>query len=260
LQIMRERTASVNGTLKVESVPGSGTRLTVVVPRVLSSVENAPAWRVLLVDDHPLFREGLRTLLSVRGINIVGIAENGLDALEQTRALLPNLILMDVDMPQLNGVEATRRIKAEFPDTQIVMLTVSAVDETLFGALRAGASGYLLKNMNDNDFYNLLKNIMRGESVLSPELAARVLAEFQKNPMEHVPAQNPELPMPLAQLTERQYQVLDHAAQGLIYKEIGKRLHLSERTIRYHMGQILTALQVQSSREAIMLARRQGLG
>ncbi len=260
LQIMRERAASVSGTFTAESQPGSGTRLTVVVPRILSGVENAPAWRVLLVDDHSLFREGLRTLLSVRGINIVGIAENGLDALEQTRALLPDLILMDVDMPQLNGVEATRRIKAEFPDARIVMLTVSADDETLFGALRAGASGYLLKNLDDKDFYRLLKNIMRGESVLSPGLAARVLAEFEINPIKNTPVENQPPITPLPQLTERQYEVLDYAAQGLIYKEIGQLLHLSERTIRYHMGQILNALQVQNSREAIMLARRQGLG
>ncbi len=256
LQIMRERAASVNGKLEVESQLGSGTRLTVVMPRILSSVENAPAWRVLLVDDHPLFREGLRTLLSARGINIIGVAENGLDALEQTRALLPNLILMDVEMPQLGGVEATRRIKAEFPDVRVVMLTVSADDETLFGALRAGASGYLLKSLNDTDFYRLLKNIMRGESVLSPGLAARVQTEFSLPQVDdaHAPVK------PLPQLTERQYEVLDHAAKGLIYKEIGARLHLSERTIRYHMGEILKALQVQTSREAIVLARRQGLG
>jgi two-component system NarL family response regulator len=256
LTMMRERAASVNGTVDIRSRPGQGSQLTVKIPRALPPAGAADAtlpWRVLLVDDHPMFLEGLRTLLSARGLNVVGLARNGEEAQAQARALLPDVILMDVDMPTCGGIEATRRIKAELPDTRIVMLTVSADDVTLFAALQAGASGYLLKNLADEDFYRFLKNIMRGETALSPEVAARILAEFKP------PAAAPAAPEAegLAALTPRQREVLDYAAQGLTYKEIGQRLHISENTTRYHMGKIIEVLQVESRRAAVELARRQ---
>lgn len=267
LEIMRERAELVGGTVTYKSQPGGGTRVMVRMPRLLSPLASDPttyAWRVLLVDDHPLFRDGLRTLLTARGLNVVGVAVNGLDAQEQARNLLPDVILMDVDMPICNGIDAARQIKTELPDIRIVMLTVSADDETLFAALQVGASGYLLKDMADDDFYRLLTNIMHGETALSPQLATRILAEFGpsspspqgKAATIHQPAQGSIL----TELTERQQQVLDLAAQGLTYDEIGRKLHLSERTVRYHMGNIVEALQVKNRREAVGLARKQGLG
>ena len=271
LHIMRERANTVNGTVKIKSQPHKGTKVTITVPRLLDMHQQASPWRILLADNHPLFREGLRNLLSVRGLQVVGIATNGDEAVTQTRTLQPDLVLMDMDMPVCNGIEATLRIKAEMPHIRIVMLTVSADTETIFAALRAGASGYLLKNLQDEAFYRLLKNIMRGENVVSPELANRILTEFQP-PASPVPAQAlpmpeeappppppvPSAPLWLDLLTERQKEVLTLATEGLTYQQIGERLHLSERTIRYHMGQIIETLQVTNRREAVALMRGEG--
>ncbi len=261
LQIMRERAHTINGTVKIQSQRDKGTKVTITVPRLLDLREQATPWRILLADDHPLFREGLRNLLSVRGLQVVGIATNGEEAVAQVRTLQPDLVLMDMDMPVCNGIEATLRIKAEMPHIRIVMLTVSADTETIFAALRAGASGYLLKNLQDEAFYRLLKNIMRGENVVSPELANRILTEFQPPAPPETPpsaeapaAVAPAFPL-LDLLTERQKEVLLLATEGLTYKEIGAQLCLSERTIRYHMGQIVETLQVANRREAMEMMR-----
>ena len=136
--------------------------------------------RVLLADDHPLFLDGLRNLLSAHGIDVVGTARDGLEALEQARALRPEVVLMDIHMPRLNGLAALRMIKAELPETRIVMLTMSAEDEELFEAIANGASGYLLKTQDTDEVFTLLKDVARGEVALSPGLASRVLNEFRR--------------------------------------------------------------------------------
>ena len=206
---------------------------------------------VLLADDHPLFLEGLRNLLISRGFNVVGTAKDGLEALEKARALHPELIVMDVQMPQLDGISAVRLIKMELPETKIVMLTVSAEDEDLFGALKNGACGNLLKTQDTDEFFAMLEAVARGEAVLSPGLTTRILNEFAR-----WPASEKELH---PSLSPRQLQVLTLVAQGLTYKEVGDKLFLSERTIKYHMGQIVARLHINSRAEVIDYARRSGL-
>ena len=213
--------------------------------------------RVLLVDDHPLFLDGMKTLLTLHDIEVVATARDGFEALEKARAVKPEVILMDVQMPRLNGIAATRLIKAEQPGVKIVMLTMAEDDTELFEALKSGANGYLLKTEDTDRFLRLLSGVVAGEMPLSPGLAERVLQEFARQgrdiesagtPIEH---ENP--------LTPRQMEVLILVAQGLTYKEVGAKLFLSEVTIKYHMGEIINRLHLENRRQAIEYARRTGL-
>ena len=212
--------------------------------------------RVLLVDDHPLFLDGLRNLLAAHGLAVAGTARDGLEALEQARALRPDLVLMDIHMPRLNGLAALRIIKAELPQTRVVMLSMSAADDELFEAIAAGASGYLLKTQDTDEVLALLREVARGEAALSPGLAARVLGEFRRR-AGAAPALGGKPPE--ERLSARETQVLALVAQGLTYKEVGARLCLSERTIKYHMGEVVARLQVENRAQAIELARSSGL-
>jgi DNA-binding NarL/FixJ family response regulator len=212
--------------------------------------------KVLLADDHPLFLDGLRNLLTARGIAVVGTARDGLEALEQARVLRPDVVLMDIHMPRLNGLAALRMIKAELADTRIVMLTMSAEDDELFEAVAAGASGYLLKTQDTDQVFALLQDVERGEVALSPGLASRVLNEFRRRAT--LPP-GVEEKHPAASLSLRETQVLTLVAQGLTYKEVGAKLNLSERTIKYHKGEIVGRLHLASRAEAIEYARRAGM-
>jgi DNA-binding NarL/FixJ family response regulator len=214
--------------------------------------------RVLLVDDHALFLEGLRSLLTIRGVEVVGTANDGLEALEMARALRPDVILMDVKMPRCDGLAATRLIKAELPDTKIVMLTVFEEDKVLFEAIKSGASGYLYKSLDADEFFELLSGLERGEAPLSPGLATRVLHEFAQQATLAESTAQPDSPTRL-ELTSRQAEILTLVAQGLTYKAVGEALCLSERTIKYHMGEILERLHVKNRAEAIAYAVRAGL-
>ena len=176
--------------------------------------------RVLLADDHPLFLEGLANLLKIYGITVVGAASNGLEAQKLARQTQPDLIVMDIEMPVCDGIEATRRIKAEFPDQRIIMLTVSATDDTLFAALKAGASGYLLKNMGAEELFMLIAGLEDGVPPIAPELAGKVMAEFQR------------LTRPESELSERQWQILRLVADGRSYREVAAQLYVSERTVK----------------------------
>ncbi len=214
--------------------------------------------RVLLVDDHPLFLDGLKTLLTSRGIEVVGTARDGLEAVEKARALNPDLILMDIQMPRLDGLAATRLIKKEQPNVKIVMLTISESDEDLFEAIKSGACGYLLKAEETEKFLEQLSGLVRGEVPLSPGLANRVLKEFARQrsvsgPLEGTVRKEETL-------TPRQIEVLTLVAQGLTYKEIGTKLFLTEHTIKYHMGEIIERLQVKNRRQAVEYARGMKLG
>jgi PAS domain S-box-containing protein len=242
LQIMRERAESVGGNLEVRSAPGEGTRIIVRLPSALNQPDPGQfgnGLRVLLVDDHPLYLEGLRGLLASRGVQVVGEAHDGLEAQAQAQTLRPDLILMDVQMPRCDGVEATRRIKAELPHIQIVMLTMAADDETLFEALKAGASGYLLKNLAGAQFFALLRQVMAGEHVISPALASRVLVAFTQQGGD---AEEEEEVI----LTARQREVLELVAQGLTNQEVADALHVTEATVKYHVSQILERLELKS--------------
>jgi DNA-binding NarL/FixJ family response regulator len=208
--------------------------------------------RVLLVDDHALFLEGLKNLLSARGIQVVGTARDGLDALDKVRALHPDVVLMDIQMPRCNGLQATRLIKAELPEIKIVMLTVSGEDDDLFEAIKSGASGYVLKNLDAARFFDLLSGLEQGQAALSPGLAAKIMQEFARQ--SAAPAA-----LPSEQLTPKQIELLALVAQGNTYKEVAAALNLSEPTIKYHMGEIIKRLHLKNRAQAIAYAERMGL-
>lgn len=243
LKIMRERAETVGGRLEVRSSPGEGTSIIVRLPRALSptKIPNGDGVRVLLVDDHPLYLEGLRSLLASRGFQVIGTAHDGLQAQSLAHNLQPDLILMDVNMPHCDGLEATKRIKEELPDTKIVMLTIADEVDLLFEALKYGASGYLLKSLEGGNFFAHLANVLDGETALSPELASVMLAEFAQSKVEPPPKTEE-----LVSLTGRQNEALELIAQGLSNKEIAEALHITEATVKYHVSQILDRLHLKS--------------
>jgi DNA-binding NarL/FixJ family response regulator len=222
--------------------------------------------RILLADDHGLFLEGLQNLLQAGGFEVVGTAGDGYEALRLARELCPDLILMDIRMPVCDGLEATRLIKSEMPDIQIVMLTTSAEEADLFQALRSGAQGYLLKNLKADVLFNYLAGLTRGEAPLSRELSTSLLHEFTKQSKQlndrkqagEADSPSPEAG-PIPELTARQTEILEMIAQGLTYKEVGAALHLSENTVKYHMGEILERLHAKNRAQALTYARRHGL-
>ncbi len=252
LRMMRERAERAGGELEVRSWPGRGTRLMVTLPRFVitsdeSEAANIQKLRVLLVDDHPLFLDGLRNLLIARGITVIGVAHDGREAQEKVRALRPDVVVMDLNMPKCDGLAATRAIKAEFPETKIVILTVAEEDDALFEAIKSGASGYLLKNLEANEFCRLLTGLLRDEIPLAQGMAARVLAEFSRM------ASQPALPPAdgAEELSSKQWEILGMVVEGMLYKEIAADLNLSENTIKYHMSRILELLHLENRAQAI---------
>jgi two-component system NarL family response regulator len=221
--------------------------------------------RVLLVDDHPLFLEGLRNLLTSEGIEVAGLARDGLEALSQARHLRPDVILMDVQMPRCNGVAATRLIKAEIPECKIVMLSMSEDDQDLFEAVKSGASGYLLKRLTAEDFFAYLVDLETGQPAFSPGLAAKILDEFARQATSH-DAQGSAGQMSAGRaddagskaLTSRQVQILTLVAQGQTYRQVAEAVGLTERTIKYHMGEILERLHLENRAQVIAYAAAMG--
>ncbi len=210
--------------------------------------------RVLLVDDHALFRDGIASLLAAWGVEVVGQASDGLEAVQKVRALHPGLVLMDVKMPHCNGLQATRLIKAEMPQVKIVMLTVSDDEQDLFEAIKAGAQGYLLKNLRGEEFMEILTGISRGEAPISPFMAAKILDEFAR--------QAAKAGAPLSSkdgLSERERDVLRLIAQGGTNRVIAASLYVSENTVKYHIKNILAKLHLRNRAQAAAYAVQQGL-
>lgn len=221
--------------------------------------------KILLVDDHSLFLEGLNNLLISEGIQVVGIANDGIDALTKARRLKPDVILMDINMPDCDGVAATRLIKAEMPDVKIVMLTMSEEENDLFEAVRSGASGYLLKNLDADAFFDYLRDLQDGHPPFSPGLAEKIFKAFSTQDTKPVREANQEgstdlLPQSVCddRLSPRQIQVLTLVAQGQTYREVASTLNISERTVKYHMGEILNCLHLENRAEVIAYATRMG--
>src|SRR3989304_1106795 len=211
--------------------------------------------RVLLVDDHILVRRGVAELLAKKeGIEIVGEAANGAEALEKVRVLMPDVVLMDVYMPGCNGLEATRRIKEEFPYVKVIMLTVADQDRVLFEAIKAGAQGYLLKEIEPEELIQMIKGVQRGEAPISRTTAARLLAEYSREAKE-----GPKKPRTESPLTEREQQVLELVAKGQTNKEIAAALHISNSTVKNHLSNILEKLHLQNRIQAATYATREGL-
>jgi two-component system NarL family response regulator len=217
--------------------------------------------RILLADDHGLFLEGLQNLLRAGGYQVVGAAHDGMEALQLARSLHPDVILMDVRMPGRDGLTATRLVQAEMPEIKIVMLTTSAQDEDLFEAIKSGASGYLLKNLEPNELFDYLGGLSRGEAPLSRELSARLLREFarQADALDEHAATGLQDGPPAPELTPRQREILVLVGDGRTYKEVGAALNLSENTVKYHMGEVLQRLHLKNREQVLAYARRTGL-
>ena len=207
--------------------------------------------RILLADDHALVRDGIASLLRAWGHEVVGQAADGEVAVRMAADLRPELILMDVRMPVLTGIEATRRIKVDQPELSIVMLTVSEDEDDLFAAIKAGAQGYLLKNLESPQLRSMLERVRRGEPAITPATAARIIEEFGRR--EREPDNAPD------QLTERELDVLRLVTEGLRNREIAERLHISGNTVKFHLGNILGKLHATSRTELAARALREGL-
>jgi len=213
--------------------------------------------RVLLVDDHDLFREGLAGIIASQpDMQVIGEAGDGLEGLVKAMEIKPDLILMDLQMPGMDGLEATKRIKEALPDVTVVVLTVRDEDEKLFTALKNGAQGYLLKNIRSVDMLEMLRGAMRNEAAISPALAGRMLEEFRRLSRLAPRADESEA---IETLTRREQEVLGLVAEGATDKEIAARLSLSLHTVKSHMRNILAKLQVNSRREAARLAKSKGM-
>ncbi len=254
LKMMRERAEILGGTLELRSTEGMGTRVMISIPCSPPNVARQTTkelneLRFVLVDDSPIFLEGLRNLLVSRGLKVVGIARDGLEAQEKVRQLLPDVVIMDVMMPRVNGIQAARTIKNEYPQIKILMLTSSEKEEHLFDAIKNGASGYLIKGSDPDELFQVLLKLQQGETILSAEIATLIINQFQ--PLDVEAKMNWGVN---DSLTEVQSKIIRLMMEGLPYKQIGARLHLSERAIKYQMKQILDRLHLQSRSELIRYA------
>ena len=209
---------------------------------------------MLIVDDHDLFRDGIASLLETHGYQVVGEASDGLEAVVRARELKPDLILMDIRMPNMGGLEATRLIKAEMPDAKVVILTVSDDEEDLFEAVKSGARGYLLKKLKSDVFFDLISGVASGEAPISPLMASKMLQEFSRLPAASRSGED------RSGLSDREQQVLRLVAGGQSNKQIGGELVVSESTVKYHLRNILDKLHLENRAQVIAYAARRGLG
>lgn len=215
--------------------------------------------RVLIVDDHAVYRRGLQTVLATEeGIEVVGEAGDGIEAVERAEETLPDVIVMDVSMPKRGGIEACRVIKQRVPSVRILMLTSSEDESHLFEAVRAGANGYLLKDVPPEEVAAGIRGLHHGQSLLSPLMASKLLTEFsQISAQAEVPARAAGLEVP--RLTGRELEILQRVARGRANREIATELYISENTVRNHVRNILDKLQMHSRMEAAMFAVRERL-
>jgi DNA-binding NarL/FixJ family response regulator len=214
--------------------------------------------RTMIVDDHALFRRGLEMVLEEEpDIELVGQASDGAEAIERAAEALPDIVLMDIRMPRSSGIEACRAMKAAAPSTKIVILTISDEEADLFEAIRAGASGYLLKDIPLDEVADAVRAVHGGQSLINPSMAGKLLTEFAALAKRdaHEPAE--ELPAP--RLTDREMQVLKLVARGMNNRDIAKELFISENTVKNHVRNILEKLQIHSRMEAVMVAVREKL-
>lgn len=208
--------------------------------------------RILIADDHAIVRKGIRALLATeRDIEVVGEVGDGAEAVARAQALEPDVILMDLVMPKLDGIEATRQITEKQPSVRILVLTSFAADDKVFPAIRAGALGYLLKDSNPTELVQAIRQVYRGEPTLEPSIARKVLTEISSPP--------PKKPLTQDPLTERELDILRQIAQGRSNKEIAEQLVIAEMTVRTHVSNILSKLHLASRTQAALYALREGI-
>ena len=214
--------------------------------------------RAMIVDDHALFRRGLEMVLEEEpDIELVGQASDGAEAVEKAAESLPDVLLMDIRMPRSSGIEACRAMKEAAPSAKIVILTISDEEEDLFEAIRAGASGYLLKDIPLDEVADAVRAVHGGQSLINPSMAGKLLTEFATLARRDDEERAQEVPAP--RLTEREMQVLKLVARGMNNRDIAKELFISENTVKNHVRNILEKLQIHSRMEAVMVAVREKL-
>jgi two-component system nitrate/nitrite response regulator NarL len=230
--------------------------------------------RVLLVDDQPLFRRAIAALVAEQpDFSVVGEAADGLEAIEKARSLVPDVVVMDIEMPVMDGVEAVRVLRSELPTVKVVVLTVSESEDYLFDAIRAGAHGYLLKDLRPDELYEMLRSLVRGETPISPAMAGWLLKEFRRSGGMPVagsgqpsrgtaatPSPNVFATQLATSLTRREIETLQLVADGLSNKEIGVRLSITEGTVKNHVHNALEKLQLENRIQAAAYVVRHGLG
>lgn len=211
--------------------------------------------KILIADDHTLFRESLRSLLASRGFETIGEARDGHQAVDLVRRLQPDLVLMDLSMPGLDGIAATRLISVEMPQVKVVILTASDEDAQLFEAIKSGAQGYLLKDLASEELFSYLEGVGRGEPALTPRLAHKLLQEFARPPKPAAPQTNdPDA------LTEREREVLELLVQGITSnRKLAKQLGVSENTVKFHVRNILDKLHLHNRAQVVGFALRHGI-
>ena len=207
--------------------------------------------RILIADDHALFRDSLRSLLEANGLEVLGEARNGREAVELAHKLKPDVVLMDLSMPEMDGLAATRLISADQPEVKVVVLTASDEDAKLFEAIKSGAQGYLLKNLESEDFFTLLDGVNRGEPALTPALARKLLQEFARPAQTSAPPQDPDA------LTDREQEVLELLVNGITSnRKLAKQLGVSENTVKFHVRNILDKLHLHNRAQVVSYAIR----
>lgn len=218
--------------------------------------------RVLLVDDQQIVRQGLATILKYApDIEVVGQAGDGEEAISLARDLRPNVVLMDLKMPRLGGIPATRQICSELPDTHVIILTTYDTDDMVFEGIKAGARGYLLKDASSETLIDALRGVVQDKSLIDPSVARKVLNEFKQMAAEPLarPTRQPPEGLVLEPLTPREEEVLYLLVEGLSNKEIGARLHLTEGTVKNYVSTIIAKLQANDRTHAVVTALRHGL-
>jgi DNA-binding NarL/FixJ family response regulator len=215
--------------------------------------------RTMIVDDHALFRRGLEMVLAAEpDIELVSEASDGAEAVEKAGETLPDIVLMDIRMPRSSGIEACRALKDVVPSAKIVMLTISDEEADLFEAIRAGASGYLLKDIPLDEVADTVRAVDGGQSLINPSMAGKLLTEFAILARREAASEPPEQ-VPAPKLTDREMQVLKLIARGMNNRDIAKELFISENTVKNHVRNILEKLQIHSRMEAVMVAVREKL-
>ena len=207
--------------------------------------------KLVIADDHLLFRDSLKSLLETRDHQVVAMAGTGREAIEMARRYHPDLVLMDLAMPEMDGLSATKVIAAEIPEVKVVVLTASNEDEDLFDAIKAGAEGYLLKDLQADRFFSLLEGVKRGEPALTPLLARKLLAEFKSPRTDSNKDSDPDA------LTQRESEVLEAMVNGITTnRKLAKHLGVSENTVKFHMRNILDKLHLHNRAQAVSYALR----